>query len=92
MAIVSFRCPDTQAVFEGTTSRRFSNLRSSLERRLQVLNDATSISDLRSPGNQLEALTKERRGQHSIRVNKQFRLCFVWTKRGPEDVECVDYH
>lgn len=93
MAIASFKCPETQAVFEGTRSARFANLRSVLERKLQMLDAAVSLSDLRiPPANRLEALSKDRAGQHSIRVNDQFRLCFHWTAEGPADVECVDYH
>ena len=64
-----------------------------LERKLQMLDAATTINDLRvPPANRLEALAGDRIGQHSIRVNDQFRLCFVWTAQGPKDVECVDYH
>lgn len=93
MAIASFRCKETKAVFEGGKSKRFANLRNVLERKLAMLNAATLLSDLRSPpNNQLEALVADRDGQHSIRVNDQFRLCFVWTAEGPADVECVDYH
>jgi proteic killer suppression protein len=62
-------------------------------RKLQYLNAAISLQDLRSPpGNRLEALKGNRDGQHSIRVNDQFRICFVWTKDGPKDVEFTDYH
>jgi proteic killer suppression protein len=68
----------------------FSSL---LERKLAMLDAATTLDDLRSPpGNRLEPLAGDRAGQHSIRVNDQFRLCFRWTSAGPEDVECVDYH
>lgn len=93
MAIASFRCSDTQAVHEGSSCRRFANVRSVLERKLEMLDAATSANDLRvPPGNRLEALVGDRAGQYSIRVNDQFRLCFRWTKEGPADVECVDYH
>jgi proteic killer suppression protein len=93
MAIASFRCTDTQAVFEGGKCAKFSNLRSVLERKLQMLDAATVLTDLRvPPNNRLEALAKDRKGQHSIRVNDRFRLCFVWTAEGPANVECVDYH
>jgi len=91
--IQSFRCSETQAVYEGGRSRRFSTLRSVLERKLQMLDAANALSDLLAPpNNRLEALTKDRKGQHSVRVNDQFRHCFVWTPAGPKDVECVDYH
>lgn len=93
VAIASFKCPETQDVFEGTRGARFANLRSVLERKLQMLDAAVSLNDLRiPPANRLEALSKDRAGQHSIRVNDQFRLCFRWTAGGPADVECVDSH
>jgi proteic killer suppression protein len=93
MAIVSFRCPETQAVFEGQRSARFANIHSVLERKLGMLDAAKVLSDLRiPPNNKLHALDKDRAGQHAIKVNDQFRLCFTWTPQGPKDVECVDYH
>ena len=93
MAIVSFRCPDTRAVFEGGKCANFAPMRSVLERKLTMLDAAVSLNNLRvPPNNRLEALVGDRKGQHSIRVNDQFRLCFVWTPQGPKDVECVDYH
>lgn len=62
-------------------------------RKLVILDAAESLDDLRvPPGNRLEALRGDRIGQHSIRINQQWRLCFVWTPAGPEDVEIVDYH
>jgi toxin HigB-1 len=62
-------------------------------RKLDMLDAATKLSDLRSPpGNQLEALRGDRAGQYSIRVNRQWRVCFRWTPNGPESVEIVDYH
>ncbi len=80
-------------MYEGGKSRRFSNFRSVLERKLQMLDAAVSLRDLLAPpNNRLEALSRDRAGQHSIRVNDQFRLCFVWTEQGPSNVECVDYH
>lgn len=93
MAIESFNCSETEAVFEGRTCRRFANIRNVLERKLAMLDAATTLADLKSPpGNRLEPLAGDRAGQHSIRVNDQFRLCFAWTARGPAGVECVDYH
>lgn len=63
------------------------------ERKLTMLNAAAELRDLRSPpGNMLEALSGDRHGQYSIRINKQWRICFVWTDEGPLDVEIVDYH
>jgi proteic killer suppression protein len=62
-------------------------------RKLAYLNAAANLTDLKAPpGNRLEALKGDRAGQHSIRVNKQFRICFVWTSEGPKDVEITDYH
>lgn len=62
-------------------------------RKLAILDAAVSLDDLRAPpGNRLEALKGDRRGQHSIRINDQWRICFTWTATGPEDVEIVDYH
>jgi proteic killer suppression protein len=89
----SFRCAETQAIFEGRRSRRFGNIQSVVERKLTMLDNAVTIEDLRSPpGNRLEALVGDRAGQHSIRINDQFRICFRWTESGPEDVEITDYH
>ena len=91
--IVSFRCPETQGLYEGKRSRRFAAIRAVLERKLVMLDAAKVLDDLRAPpGNRLEALRGDRAGQHSIRVNDQYRLCFRWTEAGPEDVEAVDYH
>ncbi|WP_257558321.1 type II toxin-antitoxin system RelE/ParE family toxin [Sphingobium sp. CFD-2] len=62
-------------------------------RKLAMFEAAVNLDDLRSPpGNRLEALSDDRAGQHSIRINDQWRICFVWTDRGPQDVEIVDYH
>jgi toxin HigB-1 len=93
VAVLSFKCPETKGVFEGLRSRQFQAFVSVLERKLAMLDAASTLSDLRiPPGNQLEALKGNRVGQHSIRVNDQWRLCFVWTDAGPTNVECVDYH
>ncbi len=91
--IKSFRCADTQALFETGKSRRFSAILSVATRKLTLLDAAETLDFLRSPpGNRLEALKGDRSGQHSIRINDQFRLCFRWTVSGAEDVEIVDYH
>jgi len=93
MTIRSFRCADTQAIYDGKHPRRFRNIEAIAQRMLQMLDDAVELRDLRSPpGNRLEMLTGDRAGQHSIRINDQWRVCFVWTDAGPEGVEIVDYH
>jgi proteic killer suppression protein len=91
--IQSFACRETEAVFQGRTCGRFATFRAVLERKLAWLDAAPNLNALRAPpGNRLEALSRDRAGQHSIRVNDQFRLCFIWTVNGPANVECVDYH
>ncbi len=93
MTIRSFKCATTEALFEGKGPKRFRNIESVAQRKLQMLNDAVELRDLKSPpGNCLEALIRDRAGQHSIRINDQWRVCFIWTKAGPEGVEIVDYH
>ena len=91
--IKSFRCADTQALFETGNCQRFSGISHVATRKLAQLDAAHTLAFLRSPpGNRLEALRGSRAGQYSIRVNDQFRLCFRWTTTGPEDVEIVAYH
>jgi proteic killer suppression protein len=93
MTIRSFRCDDTEALYKGLHPKRFRNIEAVAERKLQMLDAAEELKDLRSPpGNRLEALTGDRAGQHSIRINDQWRVCFVWTATGPEGVEIADYH
>ncbi len=91
--IRSFTCRDTEALYNGKRVARFANLERVATRKLQMLDDASALQDLAAPpANRLEALKGNRRGQHSIRINDQYRLCFVWTDAGPERVEIVDYH
>lgn len=93
MAILSFKCADTQELFETGRSQRFFSVQRVAERKLAQLDAAVTLDFLRSPpGNRLEALTGDRRGQHSMRINAQWRVCFVWTREGPASVEIVDYH
>ncbi len=91
--IVSFADQDTADLFEGKRVRRFANILSVAERKLQQLDSAVTLDALRSPpGNRLEALLGDLKGQYSIRINDQFRLCFVWLPDGVHDVKIVDYH
>jgi len=91
--IKTFKCADTQALSKGEQVRRFTNIAAVARRKLRQLEIAGRLDDLRvPPGNRLEALKGTRAGQHSIRVNDQFRVCFRWTDTGAEDVEIVDYH
>ncbi|WP_128576437.1 type II toxin-antitoxin system RelE/ParE family toxin [Pseudomonas sp. BAY1663] len=91
--ILSFRCDETRSLFETGSSRRWGNILTVATRKLAMLNAATELRDLRSPpGNRLEPLQGNRIGQHRIRINDQWRICFVWTDAGPAQVEIVDYH
>ncbi|UCV14159.1 type II toxin-antitoxin system RelE/ParE family toxin [Quatrionicoccus australiensis] len=93
MTIRSFRCTETEALYAGESSRRFRNIESVAQRKLQMQDAAAELRDLRAPpGNRLEALSDDRAGQHSIRINEQWRICFKWTENGPTRVEIVDYH
>ena len=91
--IKTFKCADTQALSKGERVKRFGNISTVARRKLRQLEIAARLDDLRvPPGNRLEALKGDRAGQHSIRINDQFRVCFRWTAAGTEDVEIVDYH
>jgi proteic killer suppression protein len=91
--ILSFACGDTEALFHSRAVARFRNIERVARRKLLQLHAATELASLRiPPGNQLEALKGDRKGQHSIRVNDQWRICFVWRDDGAHEVEIVDYH
>ena len=91
--IQSFKCADTEALHQRRRVARWTNIEAVARRKLDQLAAAGELIDLASPpGNRLEALAGNRKGQHSIRVNDQFRVCFVWTPQGPKNVEIVDYH
>jgi proteic killer suppression protein len=91
--IRSFRCKDTAALFADREVSRFRMFERVARRKLLYLHRARRLEDLRvPPGNRLEALKGERKGQHSIRVNDQWRICFVWRDGDAFDVEIVDYH
>jgi proteic killer suppression protein len=92
--IVSFKSKSTTLIFDGYSTRSYpqDSQRTAL-RKLRILNAATSLNDLRvPPSNRLELLQGERKGQYSIRINEQWRICFVWTDRNAENVEIVDYY
>jgi proteic killer suppression protein len=90
--ICGFRSRETQMLFERGASRRFSGIARVATRKLAMLHAAETLDFLGSlPGNRLESLKGDRSGQHSIRINDQFRICFVWTAKGPAEVEIVDY-
>ena len=91
--IKGFRCDDTRALFETGKCKRFSAIAKVATRKLAQLDAAETLEFLRSPpGNRLEELKGNRKGQCSNRVNDQYRICFRWTPEGPTDIEIVDYH
>ena len=91
--IKSFRSPEAEALFNDRPAARFRSIERPARRKLLYLGQARTIQDLLvPPGNRLEALVSDRKGQHRIRISDQFRVCFVWTTLGPKDVELVDYH
>ncbi len=91
--IRSFRDKDTRALYEGRRVRRFQSFGAQAERRLDRLDHAVALADLAQlQGNRLEMLRGNRAGQHSIRINDQWRICFVWKEDGPHEVEITDYH
>ena len=91
--IRSFRDRETGRFFEGQRVAAFQGFARQAARRLVLLDSAETLGDLAAlPSNRLEALRGDRAGQHSIRINAQWRVCFRWTDDGPDDVEIVDYH
>lgn len=91
--IRSFKCKYTKTLSKGQCVKRFVNISNVARRKLRQLEIANQLEDLRvPPGNHFEMLNGDRSGQHSIRINDQWRVCFYWTNAGAEDVEIVDYH
>ena len=92
--IMSFRCRETEKIFGGKFSTALPQaIQKAAARKLEILDAARDLDDLRiPPGNRLEALSGDRRGQHSIRINERWRVCFIWQDGNANDVEIVDYH
>ena len=92
--IQSFRDRETERIWSGRRSRRLpQDIQATALRKLRMLSNAQALEDLRvPPGNRLEALRGDRVGQHSIRINQQWRICFVWENGGASNVEIIDYH
>lgn len=91
--IKSFRCADTEKLFNRERVTKFRSIENAVRRKLEMLNAAARLPDLSvPPGNRLEKLRGDRAGQHSIRVNDQWRICFIWRESNAYDVEIVDYH
>ena len=92
--IISFACAETERIFRGERSRRLPpDIQDTARRKLEYLHRARTLSDLQMPpGNRLEALKGRLKGQHSIRINNQWRICFAWQNSNAHRVEIVDYH
>ena len=91
--IKSFRCKRTEAFADGLFVKEFEGFRRQAEKRLEILDAAETLGDLAAlPSNRLEALRGDRNGQYSIRINRQWRICFEWPVDSPENVEITDYH
>ncbi len=90
--IQSFGCADTERLFRRESVRRFKAIERRALRKLDMLDAATQLRDLAAPGNRLEALKGDRKGQYSIRINDQWRICFEWRAGHAYGVEVVDYH
>ena len=94
VVITSFKSEEAATIWAGDVSRKLpQDIQRSALRKLEILNAAIDVTDLRTPlGNRLESLKGERAGQHSIRINDQWRICFLWRDSSAHDVEIVDYH
>jgi toxin HigB-1 len=91
--IRGFKDRKTERFFSGEMVKEFSGFRKAAERKLTMLDNASDLKDLLSPpGNRLEVLKRDRVGRHSIRINDQWRICFLWKADGPYEVEITDYH
>lgn len=91
--IKTFKSRSTKTLFEGRSVRAYKSFERVAQRKLAMVNAATQLSDLKSPpGNKLHPLKGDRAGQHSISINDQYRICFVWKRGDAHDVEIVDYH
>ena len=91
--IKTFKCKNTEKLFDDNDAKKFRSISRAARLKLEVLNAAVSLNSLRvPPGNRLEQLKGDRKGQHSIRINNQWRVCFVWKNENAFDVEIVDYH
>lgn len=93
MTIKSFKCRETELLFKGIRIKRWISIERVALRKLAQLDWSMAIDDLRAPpGNHLESLKGDRKGQYSLRINDRWRICFVWTPQGADDVEIVDHH
>jgi toxin HigB-1 len=91
--IIEFHCVETESFFKGgPPAAPWRSVANVAARKLDILDAATSLRDLKSVGNQLEKMKDDRAGQHSIRINDKWRVCFIWTEAGPTRVEIVDPH
>ena len=91
--IKNFRCKETEKLFNDFASKKFRSIERVARRKLEMLHAAERLLDLKNPpGNKLEALKRDRLGQHSIRINDRYRICFRWQNNAAHDVEIVDYH
>lgn len=91
--IKSFKNKDTKLLYEGNRVKKWQAFLDQAERRLEILDNATCLKDLKNlPSNRFETLVGDRKGQYSIRINMQWRICFEWVNDEPHDVEIVDYH